>query len=284
MLRGRTCRIIAPLIVSIGIFMFGSALAQESGEAIFNRICKACHTVGQGKLVGPDLAGVSQRRSVEWIIPFVQSSQTVIKSGDPDAAAMFEQFNKLIMPDNPLSRSEVMTVIRYIEAAAGDPAAVSEVLPTPLETATEADLARGAALFQGTERLQGGGPSCSSCHHANAKDIQGGGALAVDLTAVVSRMPAPGVQAILANPPFPVMEQAYADRPLTEDEVFALTAFLEKLNADQVVEAESHHGQLVLAGGFAGSILLLALFAMIWMRRKQAMVYRDIHRRQLSSR
>jgi len=279
----RTRPIIIFLLLDIMILMSGMAAAAETGEEIFARICKACHTVGQGKLVGPDLAGVSQRRTIEWIVPFVQSSQTVIKSGDADANALFEQYTKLVMPDNPLSRTEVMSVINYIEETAGDPTSVAEVLPTPLETATEQDLARGAALFQGLERLASGGPACNSCHHVNVSGVMGGGALGKDLTAVVARMPALGVQAILSSPPFPVMQQAYVTHPLSEDEIFALTAFLEKLHADQAAEVSSRYGLGVFFGGLGGMAVLLALFSMIWMNRKQTKVYQDIHSRQLDS-
>ena len=34
----------------------------EEGRAIFDLKCKACHTVGSGDLVGPDLEGVTGRR------------------------------------------------------------------------------------------------------------------------------------------------------------------------------------------------------------------------------
>ncbi len=283
MVQRRTRLIIVSMLLGILVSMSGTAMA-ETGEEIFARICKACHTVGQGKLVGPDLAGASQRRTIEWLVPFIQSSQTVIKSGDADANALFEEYTKLVMPDNPLSRLEVMSVINYIEATAGDPTSVAEVLPTPLETATEQDLARGAALFQGLERLSNGGPACNSCHHVNVAGVMGGGILAKDLTTVLARMPAPGVQAILGSPPFPVMQQAYVTHPLSDDEIFALTAFLEKLNADQAVEAGSSYGLTVFFGGLAGMAVLMTLFSMIWMNRKQKKVYQDIHGRQLNTR
>jgi cytochrome c2 len=32
--------------------------AQDEGEKIFRMNCGACHSVGKGKLVGPDLLGV----------------------------------------------------------------------------------------------------------------------------------------------------------------------------------------------------------------------------------
>jgi len=283
MIRAKTRGMIAVLILEIFLLMTGSVQAAETGEQIFTRICKACHTIGQGKLVGPDLAGVSQRYDPEWIIPFVQSSQTVIKSGDPAAVARFEEFNKLIMPDNPISRSEVLSIIAYIEATAGDPASGDEIRPTPLDTATDDDLALGGALFQGTTRLAGGGPACSTCHHVHQEGIMGGGTLAKDLTKVVSRMGAPGVQAILGSPPFPVMQQAYTNHDLTEDEIFALTAFLQKLDLDQEKETSSTYGAQVFSMGVFGAMLLMVLYGMIWMSRKKKRVYGAIHDRQMKS-
>jgi cytochrome c2 len=63
--------------------------AQSDGEKLFKQICIACHTIGQGKLIGPDLANVHKRQSEEWIIRFIKSSQSVIKSGDPYATALY---------------------------------------------------------------------------------------------------------------------------------------------------------------------------------------------------
>ncbi len=283
MFRGKPRWMIAVLILEIFIFMAGPVLAAETGEQIFVRICKVCHTIGQGKLVGPDLAGVSQRYDPEWIIPFVQSSQTVINSGDPVAVARFEEFNKLIMPDNPISRAEVLSIIAYIEATAGDPASGDEVRPTPLDTATDTDLALGGSLFQGTTRLAGGGPACNTCHHVHQEGIMGGGTLAKDLTKVVTRMGAPGVSAILGSPPFPVMQQAYTNHDLTENEIFVLTAFLQKLDQDQEKETNSTYGAQIFSMGAFGAGLLMALYAMIWMNRKKKHVYGAIHDRQIKS-
>ena len=283
MFRGKTRWMIAILILEIFILMTGPVLAQETGEEIFTRICKACHTIGQGKLVGPDLAGVTKRYDPEWIIPFVQSSQTVIKSGDPAAVERFEEFNKLIMPDNPVSRREVLAIIAYIETTAGDPVSGDEIRPTPLDTATDTDLALGGSLFQGSTRLAAGGPACNTCHHVHVKGVMGGGILARDLTKVVTRMGAPGVQAILGSPPFPVMQQAYTNHDLTENEIFALTAFLQKVDLDQEKETYSTFGAQIFSMGIGGAMLLMVLYAMIWMNRKKKRVYGSIHDRQIKS-
>jgi cytochrome c2 len=69
----------------------------EDGKTIFTARCAACHNVNK-QLTGPALAGVHERRSIDWIIKFVHSSQTMVKSGDKDAVALFEKFNKIPMP------------------------------------------------------------------------------------------------------------------------------------------------------------------------------------------
>src|SRR4051812_39070978 len=71
----------------------------EEGKAIFITRCAACHNINK-TLTGPALAGVNERRSIEWIVNFVHSSQSVIRGGDRDAVALFEKFNRIQMPDH----------------------------------------------------------------------------------------------------------------------------------------------------------------------------------------
>ncbi|HEX7905165.1 MAG TPA: cytochrome c [Chitinophagaceae bacterium] len=89
----------------------------EEGKTIFMTRCAACHNVNK-VLTGPALAGVHERRSIEWIVKFVHSSQTLIKGGDKDAVAIFEKFNKVPMPDHPdLTEANIKNVIEYIKTA-----------------------------------------------------------------------------------------------------------------------------------------------------------------------
>jgi len=270
------------LVVVVVLGMSHGAVAQESGEAVFARICKACHTIGQGKLVGPDLAGVTGRHDQAWLLRFIKSSQSVVNAGDPAAVALFEEFNKLIMPDNPISDAEVLNVLGYIEQVGGS-AGPAQDLPTPLETATAEDLERGHALFAGRAPLTEGGPACRTCHNLTGLDLLGGGTLARDLTQVVGRMGALGAQAVVQSPPYPVMARAYVDHPLTADEIFALVAYLESLDRDGIVEASTGYGLGLFFMGLAGAGLLLGLYAMIWINRKRGSVNDAIHARQLES-
>jgi cytochrome c551/c552 len=90
----------------------------EEGKTIFTARCAGCHNVNK-VITGPALAGVEERRSIDWIISFVHSSQTVIKSGDKDAIALFEKFNKIPMPDHSdLTADHIKSIVEYIKVEA----------------------------------------------------------------------------------------------------------------------------------------------------------------------
>ncbi|RYY99706.1 MAG: cytochrome c [Chitinophagaceae bacterium] len=97
----------------------GAAIAgppAEEGKAIFSSRCAACHNINKA-LTGPALAGVEQRRSIDWIVKFVQSSQTLVKGGDKTAQELFEKHNKIVMPDHPdLSADNIKNIVEYIKA------------------------------------------------------------------------------------------------------------------------------------------------------------------------
>ena len=93
------------LVVSMGLLSDG--WAQQPGERIFQTSCFACHTIGGGRLVGPDLAGIHDNRSQDWLERFVKSSQTMISNGDTDAVALAEEYTGIVMPDAVISDQQI---------------------------------------------------------------------------------------------------------------------------------------------------------------------------------
>lgn len=86
----------------------------DEGRLIFKQNCSSCHRL-ESKLVGPPLKGITEKRSKKWIMSFVKSSQTLIKSGDADAVALFNENNQTVMPDHQqLSDSDIEKVLDFI--------------------------------------------------------------------------------------------------------------------------------------------------------------------------
>lgn len=255
----------------------------DQGRETFETLCTPCHTIGGGTLIGPDLRGVTQRRDEEWIVQFVQHSQDVIASGDSVATRLFQEYNQLIMPDQPLTEGEVRGVIAYLrQAESSAPSASSggSGASPPAEISEEAIL-RGQALFQGTARFENGGPSCNSCHNVTHASVVGGGSLALDLTSAFSRLGGQrGVRAIVGNSPFPVMARAYATRPLTEDEVVAVTGFLRRADQEQGAHPPRRYAVMLLAAGLGGMAILLVAGTLIWRGRRTESIQAAIFERQ----
>lgn len=262
--------------------------AAEQGRETFETLCTACHTIGQGTRLGPDLEGVTQRRDEEWLIDFVQRSQDLIASGDPVATELFQEFDQLVMPDQPLTDGQVRDVLAYIrQTSSSAPARSSSSdpgAPAPSEEFTEDQIRRGRALFQGTARFSGGGPACNSCHDVAHASVVGGGSLAVDLTDAYTRLGgAAGIRAMAANPPFPVMARAYEGRPLTDGEIQAVTGFLRRADEDPAASRPGRYASILLAAGFGGTGLFLAASALFWRGRRKESVNEAIYRRQTKS-
>lgn len=108
------------LLVFVAVMLLtyvAEAQDAAAGKDIFTQNCTSCHAVGK-QVVGPDLMNVDQVRSEAWIINFVHSSQTVIKSGDTAAVRLFNEFGKTIMPDHyNLKDADIQNIIAYIKDA-----------------------------------------------------------------------------------------------------------------------------------------------------------------------
>jgi mono/diheme cytochrome c family protein len=254
-----------------------SASAQSQGETLFQRTCIACHTINGGRLVGPDLANIQNRRDEAWIIRFIQSSSSVIAGGDPEAVKLFEEFNSMVMPDHPLSDDEALAIITFIASKS-----LSEeiAVPTPASS-EEADPVAGQDLFVGLQRFANGGPACNSCHNVATNEVMTGGGLAIDLTQTVSRLSQPGVEAMMSNPPYPAMLAAFGDHPLTQKEVSDVSAFLKSANESQ--GEAPNYANVLLMWGMIGLVLLLGFFAMIGSRSSKVSVNQSIYQRQIES-
>lgn len=91
------------------------------GKELFNSLCAACHKPYK-KAVGPALHGVSERRELDWIQRWTVNSRELIDSGDSQAVAIYEEYNKQAMPAFPqLSKEDVNDIVAYVEQPKPEP-------------------------------------------------------------------------------------------------------------------------------------------------------------------
>ena len=92
-----------------------------SGKLAFESKCLACHSLGQGKKLGPDLAGVTKRRSADWLSRWLKSPEKMLES-DADAKALLKEYNNIPMPNQSLSDAEIRQYLKYFQWYDGQPA------------------------------------------------------------------------------------------------------------------------------------------------------------------
>lgn len=81
------------------------------GKLAFEGKCIACHSVGGGDKLGPDLLGVTTRRTDEWLARWLANPAELLKH-DAEAQALQKKFT-LAMPDQGLSEAEINHLVRY---------------------------------------------------------------------------------------------------------------------------------------------------------------------------
>jgi mono/diheme cytochrome c family protein len=102
----------------------------DKGKSLFNMNCAACHKLNK-RAVGPALAGVSQKYEKEWLYSWIKNSMAMVKSGDAQAVAIYEEYNKSVMTAFPqLSNEDIDNILAYTDYTPPAPAMPAAVPTT----------------------------------------------------------------------------------------------------------------------------------------------------------
>ena len=105
-------------ILSLSVFGF------EAGKYFESR-CAQCHTIGGGDKIGPDLAGLSKRRKLEWVHKFVNYPDGMIdgdeeeegyEKADPIAKKVYAPYKPTRMASHEMTKDQVKAVLKYIDS------------------------------------------------------------------------------------------------------------------------------------------------------------------------
>ena len=246
-----------------------NAVAAFDPAQTFEKKCSSCHSIGGGDLKGPDLKGVTERHGTDWLKKFIKSADSMIQAGDPKAVEIYNQYGQKDMPDQKLSDDEIEQLLAFIEGGGTQEVALD--VKSALD-ATEEDKENGRKLYLGLMPFSKGGPACVSCHTVGSHGPLGGGTLATDLTHIYSDYKDKGLSVALKKLGFPVMEDVYAGKELTDEEAYQLKAFLysEDMTGAQLGGAQKKFIFL----GLGGLVLAMGFIDFSWRRRRKKSVRR----------
>ncbi|HEX5885411.1 MAG TPA: SCO family protein [Pyrinomonadaceae bacterium] len=86
----------------------------DKGQYLYATRCAACHTIGNGDKVGPDLLGVTNVRDIKWLRRIIMEPDKLIEEKDPLATSLFIKYKQIRMPRLGLPEADVNTLIEYM--------------------------------------------------------------------------------------------------------------------------------------------------------------------------
>lgn len=199
----------------LGAFLAMTAFAQappqpaaappgDAGAQLFLQKCAGCHTIGKGKLTGPDL-----NVAATW------------QPADLDRTIKTMEAKVGPLPDDQISTlRDLLKSADVKDRIAAEEAHAAAALAAKFEPG---QYAVGAALFTGDKPLANGGTACIACHTTNGR----GGTLGPDLTGVFAKLGEIPLQSACEKTNFKIMAAAYRAHPVTKQEALHLAKYLE---------------------------------------------------------
>ena len=253
---------------TLALAILVSAAVGQTPTADFKQSCSSCHTIGGGRITGPDLKDVTKRKDKAWLVRFINDPAGVIASGDAYAKQLLAEAKGVVMPPVVgMTKDRAETLLDLIEAESAKEKSQFAGSALPERPLTAQDVEFGRRIFLGTQPLENGGTSCISCHAMGDIKWLGGGTLGPDLTKVFERkQDRRTLGAWLTAPATVTMLPTFKDRPLTEDEILGLIAYFQDAAANLEEDTAPNALMFVLIG-LAGSIAALVAFNRAWQNR-----------------
>lgn len=244
-----------------------SAQAQDAAD-FFRQNCMNCHTVGGGRLTGPDLKNVTQRKDRQWLVKFLQDPKAMIESGDAYAQKLQGEARGVVMPTVAgMSPERAQLLLDMIEAESKLAKSQFAGLQISTRPFTLREIDEGRAYFVGDTKLTAGGPACISCHTVRGLPGLSGGRLGPDLTLAYERLQGrKGLAQWLLAPASQTMQPIFKKRALRAEEILPLVAYLEAA-AKQGGQDDSASLVNFFLLGLGGMVVGLVSLDALWKRR-----------------
>lgn len=116
----RRSAVVSAMVGGLGFLLLAVAASavdltakEEAGKAIFEKTCFACHSIGQGPRVGPDLKDISKRRDHDWLVRWLDDPLGMLTTDDL-AKKLLAEWNNVPMSDPNLDKLQIEQVLAYV--------------------------------------------------------------------------------------------------------------------------------------------------------------------------
>jgi cytochrome c2 len=259
-------RVVVAIVAAV--LLTATVHAADEAASYFRQNCMSCHTIGGGRLVGPDLKDVTARRDRAWLQKFVANPKSFLDGGDPYAAKLKEEARGAVMPNiSGIDETKATSLLDMIERESKLPKSQFAGLNIGDQPFTARDIANGRNIILGLKPLANGGPACISCHNVDNIAVLGGGKLAPDLTKVFERLRGrKNLASWLQAPATPTMRPLFVNTSLTNDEIVSLVAYLETTAREPQQTSDTATLSFFFMG-LGGSVLGFIGADTIWRKR-----------------
>jgi protein SCO1 len=96
----------------------------STGRYLFAKECAACHTIGHGDKIGPDLKNVAKTRDHAWLARYITEPDKMLAGGDPIAAALHATY-QATMPNLRVGDRDLAALLDFLRTEADESAAES---------------------------------------------------------------------------------------------------------------------------------------------------------------
>jgi cytochrome c2 len=258
------------LILGLLVLVPASNFAQETAD-FFKMNCMSCHTIGGGRLAGPDLKDVTKRKDRAWLIKFIQDPKAMIDAGDTYALELLKEYKGTLMPTIPgITKARAEALLNLIDEESKLEKSKFVGVRLSDRPFTQKDIDIGRDIFIGKVTLINGGPACYSCHTVHGIGGLGGGTLAPDLTTVFERYEGrKTLEAWLSAPATPTMQSVYKNYPIDSEEILPIVAYFQYTLQRNPEDTSTARLNFILFG-LGGALIVLVIFDVIWNKRFRA--------------
>ncbi len=94
----------------------GAPADVKRGKSLFeSKGCNGCHSIGGGRRAGPDLKGVTERRSREWLQKWIKDPDAMLAS-DSTAKQLLAEAKGIKMVNAHLSDADINALIDFLDS------------------------------------------------------------------------------------------------------------------------------------------------------------------------